>query len=150
MARHKLKKITTHARNRHGHLTSAALITMTVEQQQIMLHLIKACPSYRRPMERFKRRTHTQLVYVLLGEFARHLLKLQKNSDTSEFPAVADAIELLYLRGSDYVKTAITGGLLEMIQLHWRIDNIDPEQFAQYLKPVGKRFWNYIKQYHYE
>ena len=50
--------------------------------------LMEGCPSYRLPAE------DQELLYIVLGDFARHLLQLQQQSRTEEFANVARAIEL--------------------------------------------------------
>ncbi|MBI3188484.1 MAG: hypothetical protein HYZ31_11555 [Gammaproteobacteria bacterium] len=97
-------------------------------------------------MKRFIRRTNTRLVHVVLGEFARHLIQLYKNNDVSEFQEIADAIEILYIRGTDYNREALTGGLLETIKCHCVCNNLDPEQFAKFLKPLSIRHWKSMDQ----
>ena len=146
MARHKFKKLTNYCNTLLIHQSIAPLLYMAVDHQQIIPYLIRACPSFARPMKRFIRRTNTKLVYVVLGEFARHLIQLYKNNDLNEFQDVADAIEILYIRGTDYSKEALTGGLLETIKFHCINDNIDPEQFAKFLKPLSIRHWKSMDQ----
>ena len=58
--------------------------------------LMEACPSYRPTAD------DQDLLYVALGDFARHLLQLQQQSRTQEFPEVARAIERLHVEGDHY------------------------------------------------
>lgn len=148
MARNKSR--IAHVDSWHEQPSRKPCASSAIRHQDMMFYLVEACPSFRRPMERIKRRTHTKLVYILLGYFAGHLLKLCQNGNYTEFPATAGAIEHLYIHGTDYVKNALTGGLLEIFNIHACMNNIDPEQFTKHLKPVSRRYWLNLNQYHDE
>lgn len=102
--------------------------------------LIEACPSFKEKWGGHLAHYDgdEDLVYVHLGEFARHLLELKRAGRTGEFPAVFDVIEALHLSGDGYVRGAATVGLLEAIQ-----NNADDEaaEFTKYLKPESARWW---------
>jgi hypothetical protein len=72
--------------------------------------LIEACRSYQLPAE------DRELLYVLLGDFARHLLELHRHRQTESFSSVARVIERLHVEGNHDVREAATIGLLERIQ----------------------------------
>jgi hypothetical protein len=127
-------------------MSTAPLVTIAIKHNQVMPYLVNACPSFREPLKIFLRETNTRLIYIILGEFAQHLLKLYKHGNTSEFLAVADTIEYLYIHGTNYVKNAITGGFLEVIQYVWHYNNVNPEEFTKYLKPVSARYWQNMVQ----
>jgi hypothetical protein len=97
--------------------------------------LMEACPSYRLPPD------DQALLYVTLGDFARHLLQLQRQSRTEEFSAVARAIERLHVEGDHYVREAATISLLEGIQNAWSNSGTDPVLFVQHLLPVSAKWW---------
>ncbi len=88
--------------------------------------LVAACPS-------FSSDETISLPYLLLGEFAHHLLALHKRNSTGDFPAVIELIERLHLEGDAYVREAATIGLLEGIQNLWMHHRIDPEEFGRFL-----------------
>jgi len=102
---------------------------------------MEACPSFRPPAE------DQDLLYVVLGDFARHLLQLQKQSRTEEFPKVARTIERLHVEGDHYVREAATIGLLEGIQNVWGNEGTDPELFVRYLLPVSARWWQSLNDF---
>ena len=56
------------------------------------------------------------LVYLHVGEFARHLVRLRKAATVEELPAVFAVVERLHVEGDDYVKECATIGLLEDLQ----------------------------------
>lgn len=83
----------------------------------------------------------TDLLYVALSDFARHLLQLQREGCTNEFPAIAQAIEHLHIEGDPYVREAATIGLLEGIQNVWANEGVNPKLFSSYLLPVSLKRW---------
>ena len=103
--------------------------------------LMEACPSYRPPAE------DQDLLYVALGNFVRHLLQLQRQSRTLEFPEVARAIERLHVEGDHYVREAATIGLLEGIQNVWTNEGTDPELFVCHLLPVSDKWWQSLNDF---
>jgi len=103
--------------------------------------LMEACPSFRLPAE------DRELLYVMLGDFARHLLDLHRQHQTEVFPAVARVIERLHVDGDHYVREAATIGLLEGIQNFWGNNDTDPESFAPYLLPESIRWWRSLNDF---
>ena len=120
---------------------------MAIEQNQVMPLLLNACPSFTEKWEDYVREEDTALIYLCLGEFARHLLELYRQGEVGEFPAIADAIERLHIEGISYVREAATIGLLEDIQNIWGNNNVDPEQFAKYLKPESAKQWKSLNDF---
>lgn len=120
---------------------------MAIEQNQVMPMLLNACPSFRDTWEASLKRSDTALLYISLGEFARHLRELYILGTVDEFPAVATVIENLHVNGSAYVREAASVGLLENIQNTWRNSSIDPEIFARYLKPESMKWWNSLNNF---
>ena len=103
--------------------------------------LMEASPSYRLPIE------DRELLYLMLGDFARHLLQLQQQQQTDVFPSVARVIERLHFEGDQYVREAATIGLLEAIQNVWENQNTDPNIFAQHLLPESARWWQSLNDF---
>jgi hypothetical protein len=106
-----------------------------------MAVLMDACPSYRLP------RDDRDLLYVLLGDFARHLLELQQKNRTEEFASIASAIERFHTEGDSFVKEAATVGLIEGIQNVWAHNDTDPNLFARYLLPSGAKAWQNLNDF---
>lgn len=102
--------------------------------------LVAACPS-------FSSDETISLPYLLLGEFAHHLLALHKRNSTGDFPAVIELIERLHLEGDAYVREAATIGLLEGIQNLWMHHRIDPEEFGRFLLPVSRKAWDRLNAF---
>jgi hypothetical protein len=103
--------------------------------------LMEASPSYRLPTE------ERELLSLMLGDFARHLLQLQQRQQTDVFPAAARVIERLHFEGDQYVREAATIGLLEGIQNVWGNQNTDPELFAQHLLPESAKWWQSLNDF---
>ena len=103
--------------------------------------LMEACPSYRLPAD------DRELLYVMLGDFARHLLQLHRQHQTEVFPAVARVIERLHVEGDHYVREAAAIGLLEGIQNVWGNEGTDPELFVRHLLPVSAKWWQSLNDF---
>ena len=114
---------------------------IVISKDQVMPLLMEACRSYRPPAQ------DQDLLYVALGDFARHLLQLQRQSRTQEFPEVARAVERLHVEGDHYVREAATIGLLEDIQNVWGNEGTDPELFVRHLLPVSAKWWQSLNDF---
>jgi hypothetical protein len=116
-----------------------------ITKEQVMPILLSACPSFTgKWAEHSAYREDENLLYIDLGEFSRHLVELHKANQVEEFPVVFDAIEKLHYEGDDYVKEAMTIGLLEGIQNNAEHSKINPEEFTQYLRPQSAKWWKQL------
>jgi len=108
-----------------------------ISQEQMISLLQQACPSYVPDSDP----DYADLIYLALGDLARHLLKLHQQGRTEELGNVARVIERLHLEGDPFVREAATIGLLEGIQNNWGHAGVDPELFASYLLPESAKWW---------
>lgn len=117
-----------------------------ITKEQVMPLLLEACPSFEKKWDEHLAYYDgdEDLVYVHLGEFARHLIELKRAGRTDEFPAVFDVIETLHLSGDDYVREAATVGMLEAIQNN---AGGEAEEFTQYLKPESSKWWRKLNKF---
>jgi hypothetical protein len=104
---------------------------------------LEACPSFQAAWQA----SPQQLLYVGLGDFARHLLQLQQQNRTEEFGAVSQVIERLHVEGDHYVREAATTALFEAIQDVWSSNQVDPELFSACLLPESARRWRSLKDF---
>lgn len=116
-------------------------------KEQMLPMLAKACSSFVEKWEDHKREyadEENYLPYIALGEFARHLIKLEKQNQIDEFDNVFELVERFHLEGEHYVKEAATIGLLEGLQ-----NNLgeDAENFIKYLKPETLKWWNELNKF---
>jgi len=121
-----------------------------ITKEQVMPLLLVACPSFSKRWEEhlaFYQAEDEQLLYLDLGEFAHHLVELHKAHRVEEFPAVFQAVESFHLEGDDFVKEAVTIGLLEGIQNVAGNMGVDPEEFLQYLKAQSLRWWRQLNDF---
>ena len=112
--------------------------------------LLAACPSFSKRWEEqllLYQEEDEQLLYLDLAEFAHHLVELHKAHRVEEFPAVFQAVESLHLEGDDFVKEAVTIGLLEGIQNVAGNMGVNPEEFLQYLKAESLRWWRQLNDF---
>ena len=109
--------------------------------------IVEACPSFADKWQKHKQQyadEENYLPYMALGEFARHLIELEKYNRTSEFESVFELVEKLHLEGEPYVKEAATIGLLEGLQNN--LGN-DAKRFEKYLKPNSLKWWNELNKF---
>lgn len=81
------------------------------------------------------------LIYVIIGRFAKYLLDLYIENKDRDFSEIARYIEDLHLQKDRELREIGTIGFLEGIQNIWENNNIDPEIFYQYLLPESKKWW---------
>ncbi len=106
--------------------------------------LLEACPSFQAVYD--KADDH-DLPYIIAGEFARHLLALYKNNNTTEFTDVAALIEKLHIDGDSYVQEFATIGILEGIQNVWGNNGVQAQDFSSYLLPVSQKYWDSLNDF---
>jgi hypothetical protein len=82
------------------------------------------------------------LHYVVLGDFARHLIEQLKDEETSEFPAVFSVVERCVENGDDYVVNAIIVGLLERLQ-----NDEHSERLFGWLGPRAQKAWRDLDEF---
>jgi len=110
-----------------------------------MTELVQACPSFEPEWQRFRDewRDEDELpLYLSLGEFACHIINLLSRGDTARFPAIFNTVERLHVDGDDYVREAVTIGVLESLQNLNLHSTTEPEQFRPFLRPNSERWWN--------
>jgi hypothetical protein len=118
-----------------------------ITKDQVVPLLLEACPSFQSAWNDHRQYYGEEILYVVLGDFASHLLQLHRQSQTEVFPAVAQLIERLHIEGDPYVREAATIGLLEGIQNVWGNNHADPELFASYLHPVSGKWWQSLNDF---
>jgi hypothetical protein len=121
---------------------------LLITKEQVMPLFLNACPSFSKRWEEHRAFYEDEhLLYIDLGEFAHHLIELEKSNQTEEFPAVFDLIEKIHLEGDDFVKEAATIGMLEGIQNVAGNSGVEPERFAKYLKPESAKWWRRLNSF---
>ena len=120
-----------------------------ITREQVMPMLLCACPSFDEPWREYVGDpTYDEaLLYIHLGEFAHHLVRLQKAGDTSEFDPVFRVIEALHTDGDSYVREAATIGLLEGIQNVAGNRDLDPDSFVSFLRPESAKWWDKLNAF---
>jgi hypothetical protein len=106
---------------------------------EVLPELLQVCSSFV-PDDR-------ELLYVVLGDFARHLLAMKKDGREDVLRAAASFIERMHVEGEDYVREAATIGALEGIQNVWENLGADPEEFRIFLGGESKRWWDSLNQF---
>ena len=118
-----------------------------ITKSHVVPMLLEACPSFRSIWEEHNRYYGEEILYVVLDDFARHLMGLFQARKTEAFPLVARVIEQLHVEGKPYVREAATIGLLEGIQNAWGNNKVDPELFFPFLLPESARGWKSLNRF---
>ncbi len=88
--------------------------------------LLEACPSFAEAWAELQSEKSTELTYVCISRFVRHLRELQERGDVSAFPNVARVVERFHVEGDSYVREAATVGFLE---------DLGTEDGAEFFRP---------------
>jgi hypothetical protein len=123
-----------------------------IARSEMMGVLLNACPSFEVRWQEFQEEWRDEEIelplYLVLSDFARHLIEMVERGETVGFPAVFAAVERLPIEGEHYVQEAATVGLLEDLQnLNLHQNGTDPEQFRPYLGPVSARWWDKLYRF---
>lgn len=110
-----------------------------IQQEHVMPLILRACPSFRETWDKSEDR---ELLYVVMGDLARHLLTLYRAKQTAEFAPLCEVIERLHLEGDGFVRELATVGILEAIQNVWGHTDTASEEFCEFLLPESRRWWN--------
>ena len=115
-----------------------------ITKEQIIPILLKASPTFQKILDECDDK---DLIYIVLGDFARHLLEMQKTGQFEVLKSAAEAIEQLELNGDHFVREAATIGLLEGIQNVWGNNDVNPDLFKQFLLPESLKWWNELNAF---
>ena len=106
-----------------------------------------ACPSFGPRFRECCFEDGEELLFVLAGSFARHLLEMHRSGETAEFLATGAFIERLLVEGDDDTREFATIGILEGIQNVWSHTEIDPELFFPFLLPSSRSAWQSLNNF---
>ena len=114
-----------------------------ITKRQMLPLLTEVCPSFLPTWKEIEieRRGDEPLVYVELGEFARHVVGLHFAGQTGEMENIFALTERFVTEGDEYVQNAAVVGLLEDIQNIAGNRGLDREVFVSYLKPASAAWW---------
>lgn len=117
-----------------------------MNKEQIVPSLLVACPSFRRTYEALDCEER-ELLYPVLGDFARHLLAMKKEGREEILRSAADFIERMHIEGDAYVREVATIGALESIQNNWGHAGEGAASFEPYLGFESRRWWNSLLRF---
>jgi hypothetical protein len=122
---------------------SELCVSLMITGSDVIPLLLEASPSFAEPWAAYRDEPSfdDDLLYVHLGEVARHLIHLFRIAEHAELRAALDVVERLHLEGDAYVREAATIGLLESLQNNAGHDGLDPDVFLPWLKPESLRWW---------
>ena len=111
-----------------------------ITQEQVVPMILEACPSFQ---ETWIRSDDQDLLNIVMGDLARHLLSLYQIRRKEEFGPLCEVIERLQLDGDRHVRELATIGILETIQNVWN----HPEEFCRFLLPESKKWWKELNDF---
>jgi hypothetical protein len=121
-----------------------------ITKAEMMDLLIRACPSFEPEWQAFQQKWKDDAeppLYVLFGDFARHLIGKLEKGDTAGFADIFAAIERFHIDGDGWVQEAATVGLLEDMQNLGLHSTTRPEQFEKFLGPVSLKWWDKLNRF---
>ena len=107
-----------------------------ITKDQVAPMILKACPSFQ---DTWDKSIDKELLNVVMGDLARHLLSLFQRGVTDEFEPICEVIEHFHTNGDVFVRELATIGLLEGIQNNWANNDQDPEVFVEFLLPESRK-----------
>ena len=114
---------------------------------EVIPELLKTCPTFAPEWKRLQEDGDHELLYVVLGAFARHLLTLTRDENYEELSAAAAFIEQMHVKGDGQVREAATIGVLEGIQNGWSNSGVAPELFLPHLGKESRRWWDSLDRF---
>jgi len=119
-----------------------------IQEEAVISLLLKASPSFKDKLEEhYKDWGEETSLYLVAGEFARHLVTSYEKGYTEEFPAVFELLEKLHLEGNEHVQEIATIGFLESLQNVTLNAGLTPVIFDPYLQPETKKWWNKLNDF---
>ncbi len=123
-----------------------------IAKYDMMGVLLAACPSFAPHWQEFRDEwrdeAHDLPFYLVLADFAKHLIAMAERREEFGLPAVFSAVERLHVEGDHYVREAASVGLLESLQnLNLHKNGTKPEQFRPDLGPVSRGWWDKLYRF---
>jgi hypothetical protein len=83
--------------------------------------------------------------YLLLADFARHLIGRLELAETDRFASIFDVVERWIVEGDKYVRDAAVIGLLEALQnTNLHPGSTRPDDFERWLQPRSRVYWDKV------
>lgn len=114
-----------------------------ITKDQVIPMILEACPSF----QEIWNQKDQDLLYVAMGNIARHLLALYEIEKTDEFSPLGQVIEQFHLEGDKHVRELATIGFLEGIHNVWENNGTNPEEFCRFLLPESRKWWKEINDF---
>jgi hypothetical protein len=120
-----------------------------IQRDAIMPLLLEACPTFSDKWQAHRKDwgEDEPLLYVDLGELARHLVSLVQEKTTNELAHVFAVVEHLLHEGDHDVQQAVTVGLLEALQNIAGHAEIDLALFLPFLWPETAYWWQRVQDF---
>jgi len=123
-----------------------------IDRTRMISLLLEADPSLKEPWDEFIEEWCDEPEiphYIVLGDFARHLVQQLEVGRTERFRAVFNVIETLQLNGDEYVQEAAVIGLLEDLQNGHLHTTTTRDDFVPWLEPESLKAWKALIKFWY-
>jgi len=119
-----------------------------IQDQDVIPLLLNASPSFKDKLEQhYKDWGEITSLYLVAGDFARHIIDLHKGNHAGELSGIFDFFEKLHTDGDEHVRKIATIGFLEALQNNALGQGIDLKIFETYLKPETKVWWDKLNDF---
>lgn len=121
-----------------------------ITKEKMMPLMLKALPSFEATWQKFfnEWRDEKELpLYIALSALAQHLIKILSQHDADGLAQAFTVIEQWCVEGDNFVKEAVTVGLLEDLQNTALHTTTKPEQFRPLLQNESKKRWEELHSF---
>jgi hypothetical protein len=112
-------------------------------KEEVFPLILRACPSFQESWDKLDEEDR-ELLYVVMGNLAHHLLSLYLNKQTDEFGPLCEVVERLHIDGNDEVRELATIGFLEGVQNIWGENS---KGFYEFLRPESRKWWKELEDF---
>jgi hypothetical protein len=117
-----------------------------IDKWEMMGLLLDACPSFGLEWQAFQQEWADEWddppLYVVLADFARHLIGFVERGQFDRLSAALAAVERLHLEGDEFVRNAAVSGLLDALDNGNLHTTTQPADLYPYLGPESRRWWD--------
>lgn len=119
-----------------------------ITKDNLIEYILEQSDSFKKYLELSDSDWENEGAYTVLAEYSRYILDLYKKNKNDQVKASFELANDVFSKGDQYVKEAITIGLLETIQnnISWE-ENLKKEDFVLFLPETLKKEWENIDDF---
>lgn len=131
----------------HRRATTLSLCKDMIAQNEVSDAKLDACPGFAAINAEISADGDSALLYVFLGRLSDYFVTIYQSGPDSELRAAVNLIERMHTHGDDYVREAVTIGLLEGVQNVAVSRGIDLATLRAHLGPESQRWWDSLNRF---